>query len=484
MASPSLMDQISAAGSSLDPEAASDLNQESALRMAHSFGGGANGQLGLFNILNGVQNSSLPAQQQRMGALAAQHAVAQLSPQGDDESDMDYAVRTTKAQRDAAMKYSPDMAAQLNTKLLLLAAQRQEQAKLGADTALESAQGRFENDQAGVLEAGLPLANATKNLAYVVSANPNNALGYDLKPFDLSTPDGNKAYLQARSAPNTTVMSQEQAAKLMTQADVAQQRRALEQMKLAMTYGQRLSPDALNYATYMSLGNPSLLRSLAGYGQSGAMIRSQIMENMAAVAKQNGITPQQLEAIQASVKAEGTSIGKLVPMLNNVQAYETLMRANGDKLKELIGKVDVTGVPAFEGAIRWAKANGGNIDTNLLRSVLNSFQSETAKILNSPNLSGGLPKWAKEDMQQVISGKLDAPSMIKIINRLYAEADIRRAGISSQIYNAQGTIGGMLGGQNSFGPTPGAGGAPPSGTPGAGGAGSTLTFDTATGTFK
>lgn len=440
------MDQIQATGSTLDPDTAADMNQTNALRMAQSFGGDANDRMGMFNILNGVANSSTQAQKQRLATLSAQQAMQQLTPQGDNESDLDYSLRSTKAQRDAAMQYSPDMASQLNTRLLLLGAQKQEQAKLAADTSEANSRSDLTETQSKLLATSIPLADKTKNLAYIASVNPNSALGYNLKPYDLSTAKGSAAYTKDRMAPNTTVLTQADASKLMIQSDVAHQRAAIEQIKLAVTMGSSLSQEALQYATYQVMANPSVLRSLSGMGQGGQLVRKQIMENVAAVAKHNGIAPQDLASMQAQIHAESGSITGLTKMMNNVTAYETLMHNNGDRLLALIGNVDTTGVPAFEGAIRWAKAHGGNVDTNELRSVLNSFQQESARILSSPNLSGQLTEGAKKDMQSVIGGNLDAPSMVRIIHRLYTEGEVRRTGIANEITNAGQMMGGLLGG--------------------------------------
>lgn len=231
----------------------------------------------------------------------------------------------------------------------------------------------------------------------------------------------------------------------------------------------KLDPDTLHTAISSVMSDPSTMRQYAGYGgPSGAVIRKQINDGITQRLKDTGMNDSDLGAIRANFAGQKKSVATLIPQLNNIAQFEQTAKFNGDRLLQLIDGVDTTGVPALEGAIRTAKAKGGNVDVNEFNSVLNQFQTEAARITQNPNLTGILSDKSKEDLQKVIAGNLDAPSMRRIINRLYAEFDMRKMAIQQQVAGANAGMSGLSGGNPSAlpGATGALGGLPP--VPGSG----------------
>ena len=225
-----------------------------------------------------------------------------------------------------------------------------------------------------------------------------------------------------------------------------------------------LDPDTLKDAAQRVAADPNMMRQYAsGYGEGPQLIRKQINDQITQNLHAAGMNGSDLTGLQAKARAEGKSIQQMVPQLNAITAFEKLGKFNGDRLLQLINGVDTTGVPALEGAIRAAKAKGGNVNVNEFNSVMNAFQTEAARILNNPNLSGVLTDTAKDDLKNVINGSLDAPSTRRVINRLYQEFDVRKGTIQNQIDEAQGSmrsLGGVNGPPQALPGALGVGGAP------------------------
>jgi hypothetical protein len=211
-----------------------------------------------------------------------------------------------------------------------------------------------------------------------------------------------------------------------------------------------LDDATLKMAVPLVMADRRNLYQFAGYGPAGQPAKDQINAAIAKRLSDAGLTGDDLNASRSRFHAQQLSVNQMIPQLNNITSFEGLAKYNGDRLLQLIDGVDTTGIPALEGAIRHAKASGGNVDTNEFNSVLNTFQTEAARIINNPDMKGVLPVSAIDDLQKVVGGNLDAPSMRRIINRLYSEFDTRKGLIQQNLAaTTQGMAapGGQLPGQ-------------------------------------
>jgi hypothetical protein len=223
-----------------------------------------------------------------------------------------------------------------------------------------------------------------------------------------------------------------------------------------------LDDATLKMAVPMVMADRRNMYQFAGYGPAGQPAKDQINQAIAQRLSEAGMTGDDLNASRSRFHAQQLSMNQMIPQLNNINSFEGLAKYNGDRLLQLIDGVDTTGIPALEGAIRHAKALGGSVDTNEFNSVLNSFQTEAARIINNPDMKGVLPVSAVNDLQSVIGGNLDAPSMRRIINRLYSEFDTRKGLIQQNLAATQQGMaqpGGQLpgAGTNAIPSGPGAG---------------------------
>ena len=432
------------AGFGMDPNTLQALQEEAMQQRLGNFGGSPQDRMAAAAQMNGIFNISPEMQQQRAGQQAVQQVMAS-TPQDDGEDQIDYQMRLTQRARDALIATNPGAASQLNTKLLALKEAQLQQGLLKADS-------RMKNDQAQVLEDDEPLRKATKQIAYTVTQDPEQELGYKVQAFDLSTQDGNAAFNQARLVPNTTVMNQADASKLFNTANTGEMRLAAATARAQLDAGTPLDPDTLKTAAIQVAMNPTRMHDYASYGKSGQARRDQINAAVNQLMHDANISPWELEGIRASVRGEGASIQKTYAQLGAINSFDPLIRSNGNLILKLTEGVDITGVPAFEGVLRHAQAIGGHVDANLLKSTMNTFQREVARMLTNPNMTGSLTNAAVNDLKDIVGGNLDAPSMRAVIHRLFTEMDIRREGLTSNITDMRQGMGALFGQQTGLAP--------------------------------
>lgn len=203
-----------------------------------------------------------------------------------------------------------------------------------------------------------------------------------------------------------------------------------------------LSPETLAVAVPVVMADPTRQRDYVPYGKAFTPRRDQLNDAIAEKLAEAGFKGQAggnyLIQLRSMAKAEATSIGKMVQQNNNIESFERLARFNGDRLLELIDKLDNTSIPIIEGPKRFLeKKIGGSADAAEFSNVLNSFQKEAARILDNPNMTGVLTVSATEDLKHVISGDATAAQAKRVVNRIFLEMDMRKSSFALQIKDAQ-----------------------------------------------
>lgn len=198
-----------------------------------------------------------------------------------------------------------------------------------------------------------------------------------------------------------------------------------------------LEPDALNDAVIDVLADPTRIKQHAGFGQSGQNIKTQIDNAKAKKLREIGLTEDQVIRQNAVANANIKGINKLIPMQQGVAAYETLARANGDRFLELAKKVNTSGIPLINSTMRLGQLATGNADAAEMMSVLRTYQTEAARIVNNPNLTGQLTDTARKEIEGVVPANMTVAQAARVINRLNFEFDVRGRGLQQQIDKAQ-----------------------------------------------
>jgi hypothetical protein len=168
--------------------------------------------------------------------------------------------------------------------------------------------------------------------------------------------------------------------------------------------------------------------------------KQQIQDAITDKLKESNMTWQDLERLRSNFRSENKSIDKMVQQRDAIQSFETEARSNGERVLQLLDMVDDTHIPMVEGFTRSVKRKAGNIDASELASTINSFQTQTARIIaGSPNLTGVISDSARKDLQSVAPQNMNSETGRRIINRLFTEMDVRAEGLNQQIKKAQDT---------------------------------------------
>jgi hypothetical protein len=202
-----------------------------------------------------------------------------------------------------------------------------------------------------------------------------------------------------------------------------------------------IDEDTLDLAAREVLQDPINMRTYASYGKSGQARRDLINGRVSKILKDTGMSAADLAQARARAKANIGSMNQLTKSLNAVESFEKLAKFNGERVLELIDEVNVTGVPAIEGYAQWAKNRGmADVDTAELKSVLMAYQTEVAKILTAPNLTGVLTDSAREEVKHMVNGDMSAPQLKRVIKRLDLEMKMRGDFIRQQIGSTSGFV--------------------------------------------
>jgi hypothetical protein len=207
----------------------------------------------------------------------------------------------------------------------------------------------------------------------------------------------------------------------------------LKQKSAVQSVGDDLSPEDLDLAATTVMTDPVQMRQFASFGKAGQARRDQINSQIAKKLKDAGMTAADLGNMRANFKAQSGSINKLVPQLNAIEAYEQTAKFNGQRLLDLVDKIDNTGIPVIEGYARRAQKAVGDPDQAEFQSVLAQYQTEAARIINNPNLTGILSDSARHEMQEIVGGNMNAAQIKRVVNRLNTEFEFRKNAIRDQV---------------------------------------------------
>lgn len=201
-----------------------------------------------------------------------------------------------------------------------------------------------------------------------------------------------------------------------------------------------MTPDTVHDAVIDILSDPGRMRQYASYGERGQSNRNVINNAKASLLKESGLSEQDVVRQQAIAKAQVKSVGELIPMLNAVKAYETVAKGNGERVLELIGKVNTSGVPIINRAEQIGKQATGSDDAAELLQVLQNYQTEVARIIANPRLVGQLTDTARKEIQEVVPSSMTPSQAARIVKRLNVEFELRERGLSESIQSATGSM--------------------------------------------
>ncbi len=207
--------------------------------------------------------------------------------------------------------------------------------------------------------------------------------------------------------------------------------------------------DAIDIAAYKYLQTGNL--PPMGMGKSGVEVRGKILNRAAELAKEQGISSQDVAPNQAQFKSDQTSLTALTKQYDAVTAFEKNAIRNGDRLVQLGDKVDTTGVPVIERWIRSGRqAIAGDSEVSKFNAQMQVYRTEAAKILTNPNLTGQLTDTARKEVEQFLGNNMSASQIKGVVDLLKSDFENRKATIETQIQDIKGRMKGKPGSQESL----------------------------------
>lgn len=150
-----------------------------------------------------------------------------------------------------------------------------------------------------------------------------------------------------------------------------------------------------------------------------------------------------LAANSAEFKANSASLKTLQANFDQVSAFEGTANKNIEMLKGLAQKVPDLGARFANVPVRMLSGSMiGSEGMAAFKTALAPVQAESAKILNSANLSGQLSDSSRHELQDIVDGNLPYKSLVASLGVLQQDFKNRHNSIQEAITNIQGRLGG------------------------------------------
>lgn len=384
----------STTGLPLDPQTMQALQQQQIAQQIGQVGGTSRERSNDLNAATGLASLFPSPQVQQAHAVQGALQQAQVT-QNDGESDMDFAIRQTRTQRDAIAHFDPAAAGSLTTKLLQLGIQRDQLQRLSAQdqrAATEFEEGEPER------QAAANQAKATGNLAYAITQDPKSEFGFTAKAFDVSNPDDVQSLRQA-SQSGAQIMSSSQAAQLFARTDVASMR-VQQALAKAQTDANSLTPEGLNLlaGTY-SIDPTSMARQPPS-------VRSAVVNRLAEV----GITPTDMAAARSQLRflnADASTIGKRA---GNIDILQNELQGMGGQVLQTLGGVNRTSWTGINAIIAGGKTALSDPGEKAYAGAIQSFVNTYARVISGG--TGASTDSARQEAWSLLS-KSDGPQAVR-----------------------------------------------------------------------
>jgi len=162
---------------------------------------------------------------------------------------------------------------------------------------------------------------------------------------------------------------------------------------------------------------------LANSGQNVSRIDNKTFNDMGADAEASGTS---VLDTKAGFKATTSALTQNEKDLAAIKPYKNMLDTNIDIAKGLSKKVVLANSAYANKTLNWIKQNAGdNPDTAEFLAQMRFVETEAARVLNNPRLSGQLTDSARKEMESVVSGNLPINSLDRVLARIKADGDNR-----------------------------------------------------------
>ena len=189
------------------------------------------------------------------------------------------------------------------------------------------------------------------------------------------------------------------------------------------TGGSRWNPNAQMTNVPLTPAGQKAKSGLAATGQNVSRIDNKTLNDMGADAEASGTS---VADVKAGYKADTAALTANTKSLAAIEPFKKMLDTNIDIAKNLSKKVISTNSAYANKSLNWIKQNAGdNPDTAEFLAQMRFVETEAARVLNNPNLTGTLTDSARREMESVVSGNLPINSLDRVLARIKSDGDNR-----------------------------------------------------------
>ncbi|HEX7129135.1 MAG TPA: hypothetical protein VF217_03585 [Rhodanobacteraceae bacterium] len=192
-----------------------------------------------------------------------------------------------------------------------------------------------------------------------------------------------------------------------------------------------LSPDAINNMAWDAI----LTGQMPSTGRNKEAIaqRTAIFNKVADIAKEAGVSPQELATQKGKYKALQASMANLQKQTDVMEKSENTFLNNAGIMLSLSDKATRSGLPIFNKAILAAKVKTGDKDAAAFAAARNIVAQEYAKIASSATGAAGTTDTAQHHALELIDTAQTPEQLRAVIDTLKQDVDGQKAASESQL---------------------------------------------------
>lgn len=226
----------------------------------------------------------------------------------------------------------------------------------------------------------------------------------------------------------------------LTGLDIARAEDEHAKAKNALTV-TTLSPQTLEEAARVTMADPSKMSTYAGYGASGQKNKDAINNYRAQMLNDAGMSTDDMIQRRAITKASVGAAGQAAKQMQTLDAFMPLIKANGDRINELLDHIDASGggidEPIVNGMERMLGRKLNSDDLTELHSVFTGYQAEVGRLLAAgPSMNGVISDHARDLVNGMAPENMSASGARRVLNRIDTEIGIRHKGVANSLNEA------------------------------------------------
>lgn len=205
-----------------------------------------------------------------------------------------------------------------------------------------------------------------------------------------------------------------------------------------------VTSDTLEMDAYRYLTDGTLPPNM-GRGQQGADQATKIRNRAAQLAKEVGMSPDEIRFAQLTNKAQVSAIMQLGKARAQILQFEKTANMNADLALQASEKVDRTGVPVIN---RWIQAGrtaiGGDVEASKFHAATETFVSEYAKVMSGGYGAAATTEGAQNRAHGLLNEAHTKDQFRGVVGQLKAEMENRVKALNGQMEEEKGRLRGAV----------------------------------------